>query len=38
VIDADFAVLEREISVIFRSVQAACERLSAKAFVEANAR
>ena len=38
VIDADFAVLEREISVIFRSVQAACERLSAKVFVEANAR
>jgi ribonuclease P protein component len=38
VIEADFAVLEREVSVIFRSVQAACERASAKAPVGAAAR
>ena len=31
VIDADFAVIEREVRLIFRSVQAACERASAKA-------
>jgi ribonuclease P protein component len=31
VIDADFANLEREVAVIFRSVQAAAERTSAKA-------
>jgi ribonuclease P protein component len=31
VIDADFVVLEREVSVIFRSVQAACDRTAAKA-------
>ena len=31
VIDTDFAAIEREISVIFRSVQAACERNAAKA-------
>ncbi|AEU39175.1 Ribonuclease P protein component [Granulicella mallensis MP5ACTX8] len=35
VIDADFAVLEREVSVIFRSVQAAAERASAKKTNEA---
>jgi len=38
VIDADFAVLEREVSVIFRSVQAACERTLAKASVGTQAR
>jgi len=31
VIDADFKTIEREVSVIFRSVQAACERIAAKA-------
>jgi len=31
VIDADFKLIEREVSVIFRSVQAACERVAAKA-------
>jgi ribonuclease P protein component len=31
VIDADFVVIEREVSVIFRSVQAAYERAVAKA-------
>jgi len=30
VIDADFAILEREIGVIFRSVQAACDRALTK--------
>ena len=35
VIDADFANLEREVAVIFRSVQAAAERVSAKAANEA---
>jgi ribonuclease P protein component len=30
VIDADFTAIEREVSVIFRSVQAACERMAAK--------
>ena len=31
VIDADFRVIEREVGLIFRSVQAACERAAAKA-------
>jgi ribonuclease P protein component len=31
VIDADFNLIEREVRVIFRSVQAACERSAAKA-------
>ena len=37
VIDADFSILEREISVIFRSVQAACDRAMAKTSAEARA-
>ena len=35
VIDAEFKLIEREVSVIFRSVQAACERAVAKAEAKA---
>ena len=36
VIDADFKLIEREVSVIFRSIQAACERAAAKAEAKAS--
>ena len=37
VIDADFKAIEREVSLIFRSVQAACERAASKTSTETKA-